>query len=226
MISIKYQLFFFDPSQNRENRLVAIQPLFHSPSAIKILLKTAKFEDKDAIVYSGRNDDLEELLKNVARLDTTEWLDFGFDEISKAIDDMAKDLGISRFKLEIHDGDEQVLGDPPELDEGEGDKMLVEGLAKKDMYPIDIPEKSRWLWDDIKKNWRSEIKKRSGKDLDKKEAVLRILYTHSAAKLGIVPFSFTTITKTNTVTVPIQPAFFPRQMNQAKTETRKPKTTV
>jgi len=51
MIAIKYQMFFFDPSQSRENQLNAIQPLFNSPSAIKILIKTAKFEGKQALVY-------------------------------------------------------------------------------------------------------------------------------------------------------------------------------
>ena len=194
MIAIKFLLFFFDPSQNRENQLAAIQPLFHSPSAIKILLKTAKFESKDAIAYSGREDDLEDLLKNVARLDTTEWLSFDdFDKIANAMDDLAKDLGLSRFNIELHDNDEQVLGDPPDME----NKTLVEGAKRKDAYPIDIPEKNYWLWDDIKKNYRSEIRKRAGKDLDKKEAVTRILYTNSSAKLGFVPFSFTTITKTN-----------------------------
>jgi len=193
MIAIKFQLFFFDPSQNRENQLMAIQPLFHSPSAIKILLKTAKFEGKDAIVYSGREDDLEELIKKVARLDTTDWLDYDFDKLSKAIDGVATDLGLAKFNVEIHDNDEQVLGDPPDLEE---EKMLVEG-ANKNAYPVDIPDKNYWLWDDVKKNYRNEVKKRAGKDPDKKEAVQRILYTNSALKLGFIPFSFTTVTKTN-----------------------------
>lgn len=194
MIAIRYQLFFFDPSQNRENQLNAIQPFFYSPSAIKVLLKTAKFEGKKALVYSGLEDALENLLKQVGRADTTDWLDFDFDKIEDAIDALAKDLDINKIDLIVDGGDEQVLGDPPE--EGE-QAMLVEGVAKKD-YPSDIPEKNYWLYDDIRKSYRAEIRKRAGRDPDKKEACIRILYTNAAAKLGFVPFSFTTVTQTNT----------------------------
>lgn len=193
MIAIKYQLFFFDASQNRENQLNAIQPLFHSPSAIKVLLKTAKFEGKDAIVYSGMEENLEDFLKQVARADTTDWLDFDFDQIKEAMDALASDVGATRFDIQIADGDEQVLGDPPDL---ESTMLKVEG-AKKTGYPPDIPEKNFWLWDDVKKNYRSEINKRGGKDLDKKEATLRILYYNSALKLNLLPFSFTTMTQVN-----------------------------
>ena len=191
MIAIKYQLLFFDPSQNRENQLNAIQPLFHSPSAIKVLLKTAKFEGKQALVYSGMEDALEDLLKKVARADTTDWLDFDFDKITEGIDALAKDLGVAKFDIVIDDSDEQVLGDPPETE------MLMVEAAKKDNYPTDIPEKNHWLWDDVKKNYRSEIKKRGGKDPDKKEAIQRILYANSATKLGFIPYSFTTVTQVN-----------------------------
>jgi hypothetical protein len=194
MIAIKYQLFFFDPSQNRENQLSAIQPFFNSPSAIKVLLKTAKFEGKSALVYSGQEDSLEEFLKNIARSDTTDWLSFDFDKIAGAMDAMANELGLAKFNIKINDDDEQVLGDPPHQVE---EKVKVEGLSKKDLYPSDIPEKSRWLWDDVKKNFRGEIKKRSGKDLDKKEAVTRILYANSALKLGIIPYSMHTVNQVN-----------------------------
>ena len=194
MISIRYQLFFFDPSQNRENQLNAIQPFFNSPSAIKVLLKTAKFEGKQALVYSGMEDALEDLLKKVARADTTDWLDFDFDKIAKEIDTLAKDLGLSRFELTFGDNDDQqVLGDPPER---ETEMLKVEG-AKKDLYPTDIPEKGYWLWDDVKKNFKGEIRRRGGRDQDTKEAVHRILYTNTALKLGLIPFSFTTKTQVN-----------------------------
>jgi len=193
MISIKYQLFFFDPSQNRENQLNAIQPFFHSPSAIKVLLKTAKFEGKQALVYSGMEDALEDLLKKVARADTTDWLDFDFDKITDEIDTLAKDLGLARFAVTVEDQDEQVLGDPPEE---ETEMLKVEG-AKKDAYPTDIQEKCHWLWDDVKKHFKGEIKKRGGRDPDKREAVQRILYTNSASKLGLIPYSFTTKTQVN-----------------------------
>ena len=192
MLSIKYQIFFFDSSQNRESQLNAIHPLFHSPSAIKVLLKTAKFEQKDALVYSGMEDALEDLLKKVGRADTTDWLDFDFDQIKEAIDALAQELGLARFDITIDDSDEQVLGDPPEME-----MIKVEGATKKNSYPPDIPEKNYWLWDDVKKHYRSEITRRSGRDLDKKEAIQRILYYNSALKLNLLPFSFNTVTQVN-----------------------------
>jgi hypothetical protein len=195
MISIKYQLLFFDPSQNRENQLSAIQPFFNSPSAVKVLLKTARFEGKDALVYSGQEDLLEEMLKNIARLDTTDWLDFDFDKLAQAIDDLAKELGIAKFEIKQNDDDEQqVLGDPPDEEES---VMKIEALTKSSAYPSDIPDKNYWLWDDIKKNYRSEIRKRAGRDPDKKEAVQRILYANSALKLNLLPFSFSKTTEVN-----------------------------
>jgi len=195
MLAIKYLLFFFDPSQNRENQLNAIQPLFNSPSAIKVILKTAKFDGMNALVYSGMEDNVEDLLKKIARADTTDWLDFDFDQIKEAIDAMASELGVTRFDVKISDDDtEQVLGDPPEM---EFTMTSVEGAAKKTAYPPDIPEKNYWLWDDVKKNYRSEITRRGGKDQDKKEAAHRILYYNSAIKLGLLPFSFTTVTQVN-----------------------------
>jgi hypothetical protein len=194
MISIRYQLFFFDPSQNRENQLNAVQPLFNSPASVKVLLKTAKFEGKQSLIYSGLEQSLEDLLKKVARADTTDWLDYDFDKISQAIDNIAKELGCTKFELEIHDGDEQVLGDPP--DDEETPMQLVEA-AKKDMYPTDIPEKNYWIWDDVKKNYRGEVRSRGGKDPDLKEAIIRILYANTANKLGYVPYSFQTKTQVN-----------------------------
>jgi hypothetical protein len=194
MLAIRYLIFFFDPSQNRENQLNAIQPLFHSPSAIKVLLKTAKFEGKQALVYSGMEDALEDLLKKVARADMTDWLDFDFDKIASAMDEMAKDLDVAKFNVTFDDNDEQVLGDPPEKQEKE---MIMVAGAKADAYPSDIPEKNHWLYDDVKKHYRSEIRKRAGKDLDKKEAVTRILYANSALKLNLIPYSFTTVTQVN-----------------------------
>jgi len=193
MIAIKYLMLFFDPNQNRENQLAAIQPLFHSPSAIKVLLKTAKFEGKQSLVYSGMEEALEDLLKQVARSDTTDWLDFDFDRLAEAIDSLAKDLDLTKFEFSDNDTDEIVLGDPPDQET----TMNIVEAAKKDLYPTDIPEKCHWLWDDVKQNFRGEIKKRAGKDPDKKEAVQRILYANSALKMGLIPYSFTTTTQVN-----------------------------
>ena len=193
MLAIRYQLFMFDPSQNRENQLSAIQPFFNSPSAVKTLMKTAKFEKKNVFIYSGEEQALEDLLKKAARLDTTDWLDFDLTKIEQALDSLAEELGLSRFNDTLED-DNQVLGDPPE---GEESHMILVEAAKKVDYPPDIDDKNHWLWDDIKKNYRKEISKRGGRDKDKKEAVQRILYHNSAMKLGIVPFSFHTVTQVN-----------------------------
>jgi hypothetical protein len=185
MFAIRYLIFFFDPSQNRESQLSAVQPLFNSPSAASALLKTAKFEGKSYLIYTGTEDDLNDLVKKVARFDMTDWLDFDFAKLETALTALAKELGLSKF--EINTEESQVLGDPPDR---------VEGAAKSS-YPTDIPERNYWLWDEIKKNYRSEIKNRAGKDPDKKEAVQRILYFNSALKLNLMPFSFNTVTQVN-----------------------------
>jgi len=186
MMFMRYLVFFFEPDQSRENQLCAIQPLFNNPSAVKVLLKTARFEDKAALVYVGTEESLEILLKKTARLDLTDWLDFDFSQIKKALDFLAEELEISVFT----DQDEEiVVGDPPVVN--------IEAAAKNISYPPDIPEKNHWLWDDVKKNYRREINTRAGKDKDKKEAIQRILYFNSALKLNLIPFSFNTATQIN-----------------------------
>lgn len=194
MLAMKFQLFFFDPSQNREQQLSAIQPFFKSPSAIKVILKTAKFEDKNVLVYSGLEENLEDFLKKVARADTTDWLDFDFEKIESAMDEMAKEIGLVRFDDTKIVDDNQVHGDPPD-DEGDG-MLLVEG-AKKPSYPPDIPSKNHWLWDDIKTHYRKEITKRGKRDANRKEAIRRLLYSNAALKLNLIPFSFHTTNQIN-----------------------------
>lgn len=186
MITIKYQVFFFDPSQNRENQLQAIQPMFHTPSAIKVLLKTAKFEGKQIFVFSGLEENLQPFVQRVERLDVTDWLDLDGDGIAVELDKLAENFKLARFELnnDIDYDEEQVLGDP--------EAIIAARKKKKDRYPPDIPERSWWLWDNIVKTYRAAINKRCKKDNDKKLAAQRILYYHAARRLGFVPFSGTT----------------------------------
>ena len=192
MIAIKYQVFFFDPTQNRENRLCAIQPVFHSPSAVKVLLKTAKFEGKDAIVYSGLEDALQAFLKQVDRADVTDWLNLDFEKMVTKLDELAEEHKLLRFELNNQD-DTQILGDPPPIEDL---VYTVEAKrATRPKYPPDVSENNRWLWADIKTNYRTAIQKRCGKDPLKKDAALRILYYNAARRLGLVPYSATTTTQ-------------------------------
>lgn len=191
MIAMRYMVFFFDPSQNREYQLVAIQPIFHSPSAIKALLKTAKYEGKRAIVFSGMEDGIEQFIKVVQRKDTTDWLSMGAEELEKAMTEEAKKIGVTRFETDNLGEDEQVLGDPPLAGE---DRIPVEGARKRkiDSYPADIPVKNHELWDSISFHFKKAVR-RVGKDIDKQEAAKRILYQTAALKLGVLPFSHTTV---------------------------------
>lgn len=184
MITIKYQVFFFDPAQNRENQLQAIQPIFHTPSAIKVLMKTAKFEDKQMFVFSGLEEDLLQFVQKVERLDVTDWLDKDGDGIAVEMDKLSENFKVSRFELNNNPeyDDEQVLGDPPE-DE------VTAAKKRKGRYPADVPERSKDIWDNITKSYSRVINKSCGKDKDKKLAGQRILYYQAARRLGIVPYS-------------------------------------
>jgi len=184
VITIKYQVFFFDPAQNRENQLQAIQPIFHTPSAIKVLMKTAKFEDKQMFVFSGLEEDLLQFVQKVERLDVTDWLDKDGDGIAVEMDKLSENFKVSRFELNNNPeyDDEQVLGDPPE-DE------VTAAKKRKGRYPADVPERSKDIWDNITKSYSRVINKSCGKDKDKKLAGQRILYYQAARRLGIVPYS-------------------------------------
>jgi hypothetical protein len=74
MIAIRFLIFFYDQKEDRSHRLAAVTPLFSSPSAIKTLMKTAKFEGRPSLVVTGEKEHLEKLVKKVERLDVTDWL--------------------------------------------------------------------------------------------------------------------------------------------------------
>lgn len=202
MISVKYQIFFFDKKANRENQLIAINPTFTSPSAISALLKTARFEDKEAVVFSGRPEDIDEFLTKVQRLDLTDWLDNSVEERKELLAEYAKKFHLTFF--DISDlGENQVLGDPPytekELAEAWGvtltaeETSCVEAAVKG--IPPDLPAENKWLWDQIGKRYREKIRDLSGKDFDKREAAQRIIYYNCALKLNMIPFSHATKNK-------------------------------
>lgn len=199
MIAVRYQIFFFDKSANRENQLLAIQPTFNSPSAISALLRTAKFEDKEAVVFSGRPEDIEEFLGKIQRLDLTDWLDKDIGERKELLADSAKEFSLTYFDLSDL-GENQVLGDPPYTEEVMAEAWgvtLVEGAVKD--TPPDLPPENKWLWDQIGKRFRSKIREISYKDPDKKEAAQRIIYYHSALKLNLIPFAHSTKNKINSL---------------------------
>ena len=200
MIAVRYQIFFFDKKANRENQLLAIQPTFNSPSAINALLKTAKFEGKEAVVFSGRPEDIEDFLKKVQRLDLTDWLDKDMDERIELLVNSAKEFSLTYFDL-ADLGENQVLGDPPAYTEEEMavafGVTLVEGAAKD--VPPDLPPENKWLWDQVGKRYRSKIKEIALKDPDKKEAGQRIIYYNTALKLNLIPFAHSTKNKINSL---------------------------
>ncbi len=180
----KYQLFFFDDTQNRELKLQAVQPFFTSPSAINILLKTVRFDGQDYAVYVGQDeDDLKAFLSKVERADLTDWLDYDFDTIKTKLDELATEYNLSRVE-NLNNNEVLITG----ID---NDTLVTAKLN----YPRDIPSKNYWLWDDIKKTYRKEIKERSKKNQDIKEAATRVLYMQAAKRLELIPFSLHTTTQ-------------------------------
>jgi len=181
MIAIRFQVFFFDPTQNRENQLNAVRPVFTSPSAISTLLKTTKFEGKDAVVFSGEAEGIEQLLKQAQRFDTTDWLSFSIDECKAALIKLAKECELQQFDIsEFAKEDSQVFGD--------------EILSKAGVYPPDLPAENKWLWDEVGKRFRNEIK-RAQPDDDRMEAAHRLIYMKAALKKSMIPFSQITTTQ-------------------------------
>lgn len=183
MIAVRFQVFFFDPSQNRENQLNAVRPVFNSPSAIDTLLKTTKFEGKDAAVFSGDPKDIERLLKEAQRKDVTDWLSLSLEDCKNELIKLAEECGLSEYDMSQFSSKEtQVFGD--------------EIVGKAGTYPADLPTENRWLWDEIGKRYRKEIK-RAVPDEDRMEAAHRILYTTAALKKSLIPFTTVTSTQIN-----------------------------
>lgn len=170
MICIRFLVFFYDEKEDRHHRLAAVTPLFSSPSAVKTLMKTAKFDSRPALVVTGEKNQLEKLVKQVERLDVTEWLAIEtWEPLKEKLTETVNSLeGLSVYEA---GGDEQiVLG-----------QVVV--AAKK--YPVDLPPENQNLWDEIYKLYRPKIKG----DEDHKAAVHRRLYTEIAKKKGLVPWT-------------------------------------
>lgn len=97
----RFLVFFFDPKKERPDRLAAVSPLFTTPSAINILVKTAKFGECESLVVTGEKGDIARLVTKVERLDVTDWMHLEkWDLIRKQITDLVESIeGLSVFDL-------------------------------------------------------------------------------------------------------------------------------
>lgn len=177
MIMIRFLVFLYNPNEERPQRLAVVTPPFTSPSTVKILLKTAKFEKQESLVVSGEKDSLEKLVSQVERLDLTDWLAIEeWQPLKEKITKLVESIeGLSVF--DTSDDDSIVFGDEKE-----------EVTASKN-YPKDLPQGQEPLWDDVKEKYSHLLKG----DKDKKEAILRKLYSETAKRYGMVPFSYMNI---------------------------------
>jgi len=173
VISLRFLVFFYDPKEERPNRLAVVTPLFTSPSAVKALMKTAKFENRSSLVVTGEKDNLEKLVSKVERLDVTDWLKLeDWDSIKSQLVSVVEGIeGLSVF--ETPDDESIVFGD--------------EKITAKTAYPPDLPKGQEEIWDDVREKYKNLLKGNK----DYREAVLRKLYNETAQRLGLVPFTFT-----------------------------------
>jgi hypothetical protein len=182
MISIRYQVFFVDSSQEKPNQLIAVTPTFSSPAAVETLIRTLKFEDKKAIIVIGNRDDIEKLLDRVQRMDVVDWGNYEADQRAQALMDLARE-----FKLEVREdqlkgpeeGDNQVLGLDPVA------------VTAKVALPPDLPKQNVQLWEDVFEKYRPEIK--MGRNEEEREARHRILYKAACSVLNVIPWNSTMV---------------------------------
>ena len=163
MIAVKYQLFLLNPNAEKQNMLLSIDPPFNFPTAVDQVMKTSKFQDLQAVVVIGLEPQIDEYLKQVERLDVTEWLDFDCEQRKAAMKELAKSLNIEcKEKLREPEGEEIVYGEDEEV-------------TAKTKYPHDLPEQNREIWDavpkqsDFKIGW--DILKRRMKEITGSEAL-------------------------------------------------------
>lgn len=181
MIAIRFQVFFIEPGAERPRMLSAISPMFSSPSAVETLTRTAKFEKRIPVVFSGEEKVLATLIQNAERLDIDKWLDLDAEGLESALKEEGIRLGLAYF-------------DPRETQNRNEAPVLA--LSKNGpKYPPDLPLTSYALWDDIRKKYKSRIK--MFETQDEKEAVQRILYTQIMRKRGQVPWTTVTMTTLN-----------------------------
>ena len=169
--TIRFLIFFYDAKEDRHHRLAAVTPLFSSPSAIKTLMKTAKFVGRPSLVVTGSKEQLEILISKVERLDVTDWLKLEeWSEIEAQLKSTVQSIeGLSVYET-YRDDDEQVVF---------GDEIV---LGK--YYPTDLPAQNRSLWDSVYDTYKKLMKG----DEDTKAAIHRRLYTEIAHRQGVVPW--------------------------------------
>jgi len=191
MISIKYQVFFFDESLPRSEQLSAVQPAFKSPGAVDALLKTLRFGKTSCLVAIGTDKQITSLLTLAQKLDMTEWLKMSIEKRKEELLSLATRLGMNCSSDGLEGGDEkQVLGDDPPA------YHQIEGKAPKVRmkYPVDLHPKDYDTWDAVGKEFKAELKQR-GKTPEEKMAIHRILYQSVQRKLNLPAWSATTFTQ-------------------------------
>jgi hypothetical protein len=177
MIPIRFQVFFFDPAAEDKDQLSAIKPIFTSPGAVKTLVRTAKYEKRTPVVFSGEQEDLDQLVQKVERLDSTDWLDLETDEKVNELKNLGEEMKLSLFDPSGFE-EQPVLSDEEEV---------VASSSKS--CPSFIPSKSeehQALWLDVGKRYRGWIKKQPGPD--EKLAAQIIIYKELAHRRHLVPF--------------------------------------
>jgi len=138
MIAIKYQVLLFDPRVSRERQLIAIKPAFDTPAAHETLLKTAKFETKRAVILVGHLAQINELLKELERVDLTDWLDFNIEERVTALKTLCQDHDVTCEDQLRPDGDPHYIVS----DE-------VTAATRDYPYPNDLPKANCEIWDAV-----------------------------------------------------------------------------
>jgi len=139
VLMVKYQLFLLDPNAEKQNMLISIDPPFNFPTAVDQVMKTSKFEKLQGLVVIGLEEPIDEYLKQVERLDVTDWLDYDCEQRKAAMKELAEKLNLTcSEKLREPDSEEMVYGEE-------------EITAKKYDTPIDLPEANREIWDAVPK---------------------------------------------------------------------------
>lgn len=187
MVAVKYQVFFFDEKADRKDQIMAIEPAFNSPGAVDSLVRASKFEGKDHLVLIGSQEQIDELMKEVERLDLTDWMDASITERKESLKARAVDLGMSvNEKLREQQEEMLVLGDDP----------VSITAAKKWKYPrpVQLPSGHEVIWDTVGN--ATKIKDELMKQASSQEAYALhvIVYEDACRRQNIIPWAFTSQT--------------------------------